>query len=145
MTYKLYKGYILGPGYQNPAYGIYEVDIFRHKEDLASESSWHTSESEWEAELWIDGEVGGTATQADVDELNMTTPELYYMISTSGFDTAAVLAVFWSKLKCTSPTELELPLRDILSEVDMTAERKQQVSAILQQMVASGLLYEYQK
>jgi len=71
MEYKLYRGYILGPGYQNPAYGIYEVDIFLHKEDVETGNTWHTSESEWEAQLWLDGgPVEGTATQADIDELN---------------------------------------------------------------------------
>lgn len=74
MEYKLYRGYILGPGYQNPAYGVYEVDIFLHKEGVASGNVWHTSESELEAQLWLDGgPVDGTATQTDVDELNKKT------------------------------------------------------------------------
>ena len=69
MIYKLHRGYILGPGFQD-----YEVWIFRTKEEIASQSAWHESESEWEAELWIDREpVDGTATQADVDELNSVT------------------------------------------------------------------------
>ena len=79
MEYKLYRGYILGPGYQNPAYGVYETVIYRRKEDVIMEDYeagvWHTSESEWEAQLWLDREsvVIGTATQADVDELNKKT------------------------------------------------------------------------
>ena len=76
MEYKLYRGYILGPGYQNPAYGIYEVSIFLHKEDVEAGNEYHTSESEWEAQLWLDGDpVEGTATQADVDELNVAHPQ----------------------------------------------------------------------
>lgn len=79
MEYKLYKGYILGPGEQRPPYDVYEVDIFLHKEDVASGSVWHTSESEWEAQLWLDGRPGdGTATQADVDELNKKDVEHAY-------------------------------------------------------------------
>lgn len=71
MEYKLHKGYIMGPGYQNPAYGIYETDIFRGKADVEAGSVHHTSESDWEAEQWLDREEAyGTATQADVDELN---------------------------------------------------------------------------
>jgi len=72
MEYKLYRGYILGPGYQNPAYDIYEVDIFLHKEDVEAGTVWRTSENEWEAQLWLNGgPVEGTATQEDVDELNI--------------------------------------------------------------------------
>lgn len=78
MEYKLYRGYILGPGYQNPAYDIYEVDIFLHKEDVESGNVYHTSESEWEAQLWLDGgPVDGTASQADVDELNRAAPKTF--------------------------------------------------------------------
>lgn len=72
MDYKLYRGYILGPGYQNPAYDIYETDIFMSKADVEADTSFHTSESDWEAESWINSEMigEGTATQADVDRLN---------------------------------------------------------------------------
>lgn len=71
MEYSLYKGYIVGPGYKSPAYGIYEIDIFKSKEDVDSGSKFHTSDQELEAEMWIDGQgLDGTATQADVDELN---------------------------------------------------------------------------
>ena len=72
MEYKLYRGYILGPGYQDPAHDIYEVSIYLHKEDVEADNAWHTSESEWEAQLWLDGgPIDGTATQQDVDELNL--------------------------------------------------------------------------
>lgn len=72
MEYKLYKGYILGPGTQIPAYDIYETDIFESKEDVSSGNVYHTSESDWEAQLWIDSQTTeyGHAQQADVDELN---------------------------------------------------------------------------
>ena len=42
-------------------------------------SIWHTSESEWEAQLWIDAQIeqsyvsAGSASQTDVDELNRAT------------------------------------------------------------------------
>ena len=49
---------------------------------------WHTSESEWEAQLWLDGgPVDGTATQTDVDELNAATQlaqEKKYQVSPNG-------------------------------------------------------------
>jgi hypothetical protein len=83
MEYKLYKGYILGPGEKNPAYDIYEVNIYLHKEDVGIENIWHTSENEWEAQLWLDrGELDllramGPATQADVDELNKSATPKY--------------------------------------------------------------------
>ncbi len=74
MEYKLYKGYILGPGEQHPAVGIYEVGIYQRFDAAKDYTPWHTSESELEAMLWIDGQAGydagGWATQADVDELN---------------------------------------------------------------------------
>ncbi len=76
MEYKLYKGYILGPGYQNPAYDVYEVDIFRCRDDAISGNTFHTSESEWEAQQWIDREQEqeyGSAHQWEVDELNKAT------------------------------------------------------------------------
>lgn len=69
----------------------------------------------------------------------------YYMISVKGFDTAAILEVFWGILKYTSPTELELSLQDILSTVEMNDERKRGVEGILQQMVASGLLDKHKR
>lgn len=72
MEYKLYKGYILGPGEQHPAIGVYETNIYRELSAAKDYSPFHTSESEWEAQLWIDGETTepGYANQADVDELN---------------------------------------------------------------------------
>lgn len=72
MEYKLYKGYIFGQGYQDPAHGIYEVSIYKSKEDVGTDFVFHTSESEWEAQLWIDSQTTehGYAQQADIDELN---------------------------------------------------------------------------
>lgn len=82
MEYKLYKGFILGPGLQNPAYGIFEVEIFKSKEDVASNFVFHTAENEWEAQLWIDrqmesGERGGWARQDDVNSLNRVVEPKY--------------------------------------------------------------------
>lgn len=77
MEFKLYKGYILGPGEQRPTYDIYEVDIYKSKSDVEAGDVLHSSESEWEAQLWIDREEEtiirspeSWATQADIDELN---------------------------------------------------------------------------
>ena len=74
MEYKLYKGYILGPGEQHPAIGAYETNIYQTLGAAKGYTPYHTSESEWEAQLWIDGERGyditAWANQADVDELN---------------------------------------------------------------------------
>jgi len=83
MTYKLYKGYILGPGEQHPAMGVYEVNIYQRFDAAKDYVPFHTSESEYEAELWIDSRMGydatGWATQADVDELNEVTPPAGYV------------------------------------------------------------------
>jgi len=75
MNYKFYKGYILGPGEQRPAYDIYEIDIFENRSQVEQGIPFHTSESELEAQDWIDRHIEvsgtyGTATNDDVDELN---------------------------------------------------------------------------
>ena len=74
MEYKLYKGYILGPGEQQPAIGVYETNIYQSLYAAKEYTPYHTSESEWEAQLWIEAEreydTTAWATQADVDELN---------------------------------------------------------------------------
>ncbi len=70
MEYRLHRGYILGPGYASPAYGIQEVDIFKSKEDVNSGIKFHTADQEWEAESLLLGLEIGPALQADVDELN---------------------------------------------------------------------------
>lgn len=151
MEYKLYNGYILGPGTEMPAYGIYEVEIFKSKGDVEASNVWHTSESEWEAQLWIDRQIEygasriGWASQADVDQLNKKDEPSYYMITPSGFDIAAVLAVFWNKLKYTSPTEVELTKAEILSVVEMDEERKKQVADILKRMESLSLIDKYSR
>ena len=155
IEFGLYEGFLITDDQEG------NVKAYRNREYYAGNTTSYEASSPADIRLMIDeaGDHGdfteaeyyilmrqlGRAEEAEPTSATLDTPESYYMVSPSGFDTAAVLAVFWSKLKYTSPTELELSLQDILSEVDMTAERKQQVSVILRQMVTSGLLDEYQR
>lgn len=66
-----------------------------------------------------------------------------YMITPDGFDAAAILAVFWARLKIESPTELELSYDEILDKVEMSEERKAELERIIGMMVTKGLLYVY--
>ncbi len=66
MQYKLFNGFILGPG-SNAG----EVDIFFSKMAVDNGNVRHTLGSELEAELWLETQPSGMmATQADVDDLN---------------------------------------------------------------------------
>ena len=52
-----YKGYIIDTGIQMPSYDIYEYNIFETRGQHEQGSPVHTSESEGEAEAWIDRQV----------------------------------------------------------------------------------------
>ena len=162
VEFALYEGFLIAD-YQDD-----NVKVYRNHEYYAGNTLSYEASSLANIQLMIDeasdhgdftgleynvlmlklGRTGINVSELEAPEQKVHqwgAAEPYYMISQSGFDIAAVLAVFWKKLKYTSPTELELSLQDILNEVEMTAERKQQVSSILQQMVASGLLDVYRR
>ncbi len=55
--YKTYKGYIIAPGITMPRYDIYEYEIFETREQYDRGDPVHTSESDMEAEQWVDRQV----------------------------------------------------------------------------------------
>jgi hypothetical protein len=95
----------------------------------------------WEQRIQYQlGHRGPGAITASQREYEKPMPKPVYSITTKGFDVAAILAVFWKKLKTTSPTELELTTDDILREVEMDPVRKQGARGLLQQMVIDDIL-----
>lgn len=52
--YKVYRGYIIAQGITMPSYDVYEYEIFENFEQFERHSPVHTSESETEAEQWVD-------------------------------------------------------------------------------------------
>lgn len=55
--YKTYKGYIIAPGITMPSYDVYEYEIFESFGQYEGHNPVHTSESEAEAEQWVDKQV----------------------------------------------------------------------------------------
>lgn len=55
--YKTYKGYIIAPGITMPSYNIYEYDIFENFGQYEEHNPIHASESELEAEQWVDKRI----------------------------------------------------------------------------------------
>lgn len=87
--YKTYKGYIIAPGIRMPRYDIYEYEIFETREQYEGGNPVHTSESETEAEQWVDRQIElssgkGVSMTArehvsdqDIDEFLRELEELY--------------------------------------------------------------------